>query len=166
MPEYLGVIGAASGGPAILNDADLILLVGGRVDYRLGYLKPPAIKEEARVIRIDRDPGELNQGVVPDVGILGDPSMVLQQVRDEWLRRHLAIRIDWLREAQTRSPAVPQPLGQGSCSEPHDGSPSRRSNPWFADRRDDLPDRRWQHRPVGPCAPLGSIPRALAHLRG
>ena len=114
-----GVIGAASGGPALLPDADLILLVGSRVDYRLGYLKPPAVKEKVRVIRIDRDPGELNQGVLPDVGILGDPSMVLHQVRDEWLRRHLPNRTDWLREAQSRTqrfhsrwakPAAPSPM--------------------------------------------------------
>jgi acetolactate synthase-1/2/3 large subunit len=90
MPEYLGVIGAASGGPALLTDADLILLVGSRVDYRLGYLKPPAVKEKARVVRIDRDPAELNQGVLPDVGILGDPSMVMRQMRDEPGRLHPA----------------------------------------------------------------------------
>jgi acetolactate synthase I/II/III large subunit len=119
VPEYLGVIGAASGGPALLPDADLILLVGSRVDYRLGYLRPPAVKEKARVIRIDRDPRELNQGILPDVGILGDPAMVLHQVRDEWLRRHLPNRTDWLREAQTRTqrfhsrwakPPAPNPM--------------------------------------------------------
>jgi acetolactate synthase-1/2/3 large subunit len=119
MPEYLGVIGASSGGPALLTDADLILLIGGRVDYRLGYLKPPAVNEKTRVVRIDRDPAELNQGVLPDVGILGDPSMVLSQVRDEWLRGHLSTRTDWLREAQTRAqrfharwakPPAPSPM--------------------------------------------------------
>ena len=80
MPEYLGVIGAASGGPAVLADADLILLIGGRVDYRVGYLRPPAVAASARVVRIDRDPAELNQGVLPDVGILGDPAPVLHQL--------------------------------------------------------------------------------------
>ena len=47
MPEYLGVIGAASGGPAVLADADMILLIGSRVDYRVGYLKPPAVSAAA-----------------------------------------------------------------------------------------------------------------------
>jgi acetolactate synthase-1/2/3 large subunit len=103
MAEYLGVIGAASGGPAVLSDVDLLVLVGCRVDYRLGYLKPPAVPATARVVRIDRDPVELNQGVLPDVGILGDPSVVLHQVWEEWLRRHLPVRADWLREAQNRN---------------------------------------------------------------
>jgi acetolactate synthase-1/2/3 large subunit len=103
MPEYLGVVGAASGGPSVLADADLLLLAGSRVDYRVGYVKPPAVSAKAHVIRIDCDPEELNQGVLPDLGILGDPSLVLHQVWEEWLRRHLPARTDWLREAQARN---------------------------------------------------------------
>jgi acetolactate synthase-1/2/3 large subunit len=103
VPEYLGVIGAASGGPPVLADADLIVMAGSRVDYRVGYLRPPAISTKARVIRIDRDPAELNQGVVPDLAILGDPSRVLHQLWEEWLRRHLPARAEWLREAQARN---------------------------------------------------------------
>ncbi|MFH1268022.1 MAG: thiamine pyrophosphate-binding protein, partial [Planctomycetota bacterium] len=121
-PEFLGVIGAASGGPRLLADADAVVLAGARVDYRVGYMKPPAVSESARVVRIDRDPGELNQGVSPDVGLLGDPAVVLAQLCDEWRRRDLAARTDWLKEAQRRnaeyrarwadSPATPPMTGQ------------------------------------------------------
>jgi acetolactate synthase-1/2/3 large subunit len=103
IPEFLGVLGAASGGPSLLADADLLVLVGSRVDYRVGYLKSPAVSARARVVRIDRDPAELNQGAVPDLGILGDPAVVLHQVWEEWLRRHLAARTAWLGEAQARN---------------------------------------------------------------
>ena len=103
MAEYLGVIGAASGGPAVLADADMILLIGSRVDYRVGYLKPPAVPAAARVVRTDRDPAELGQGVLPDVGILGDPALVLHQLWEEWLRRHLQARAEWLRQVQERN---------------------------------------------------------------
>ncbi len=103
IPEYLGVIGAASGGPAVLADADMILLIGSRVDYRVGYLKPPAVPAAARVVRTDRDPAELGQGVLPDVGILGDPALVLHQLWEEWLRRHLQARAEWLRQVQERN---------------------------------------------------------------
>jgi acetolactate synthase-1/2/3 large subunit len=122
IPEFLGVIGAASGGPALLADADAVLLAGARVDYRVGYMKPPAISATARVVRVDRDPAELNQGVSPDVGLLGDPAEVLAQLADEWQRRDLAPRSEWLREAQRRNaryrarwakaPAVPPMTGQ------------------------------------------------------
>jgi acetolactate synthase-1/2/3 large subunit len=52
-PVFLGIIGAASGGPAVLSDADCILLAGAQVDYRLGYLEPPAVRADARIFRID-----------------------------------------------------------------------------------------------------------------
>ena len=55
------------------------------------------------MIRIDRDPAELGQGVLPDVGILGDPALVLHQLWEEWLRRHLPARAEWLREVQDRN---------------------------------------------------------------
>src|SRR5262249_20834899 len=89
LAEFLGVIGAASGEPALLADADLILLAGARVDYRVGYLKPPAVSARARVLRLDREPSELNQGALPDLGLLGDVAVVLKQLTDEWQRRHL-----------------------------------------------------------------------------
>ncbi|MCI0463526.1 MAG: thiamine pyrophosphate-binding protein, partial [Gemmataceae bacterium] len=103
IPEFMGVIGAASGGPALLADADLIVLVGVHVDYRVGYLKPPAISAKARVVRIDRDPAEVYQGAVPELGLLGDPAVVLKQLWEEWLRRHLSARPAWLRETQARN---------------------------------------------------------------
>jgi len=122
IPEFLGVIGAASGGPSLLADSDVIVLVGARVDYRVGYVKPPAISDKARVLRVDRDPGELGQGVSPDVGLLGDPAVVLAQWHHEWQRRRLPARTDWLREAQRRNarfrarwataPATPPMTGQ------------------------------------------------------
>jgi acetolactate synthase I/II/III large subunit len=49
---FLGVIGAATGGPAILSDADCILLAGAENDYRIGYLQPPFVRTDARIFRI------------------------------------------------------------------------------------------------------------------
>jgi acetolactate synthase-1/2/3 large subunit len=46
-PVFMGVIGAATGGPAILSEADCILLAGAPADYRIGYLQPPAIGANA-----------------------------------------------------------------------------------------------------------------------
>lgn len=54
-PVFLGVIGAATGGPAVLADADCIVMVGAECDYRVGYLEPPAIRPDARVVRCRGD---------------------------------------------------------------------------------------------------------------
>ena len=62
-PEFMGVIGAATGGPNLLAEADLIILAGVHFDYRIGYLQPPAVHSHAGIVRIDIDPAELSRGV-------------------------------------------------------------------------------------------------------
>jgi acetolactate synthase-1/2/3 large subunit len=47
---FLGVIGAASGGPSLLRDADVVVLAGAAPDYRLGFLQPEALSGEARIL--------------------------------------------------------------------------------------------------------------------
>src|SRR5207248_4735885 len=54
-PNFLGIIGATTGGPAILSDADCILLAGAENDYRIGYLKPPSVRLDAGIFRIGAD---------------------------------------------------------------------------------------------------------------
>jgi acetolactate synthase-1/2/3 large subunit len=50
-PMFCGVVGAASGGAQILGEADCILIAGAEADYRLGYLRPPAVRRDARLLR-------------------------------------------------------------------------------------------------------------------
>jgi thiamine pyrophosphate-dependent acetolactate synthase large subunit-like protein len=52
---FMGVVGAATGGPAVLSDADCILLAGAEIDYRIGYLQPPFVRADARIFRIGGD---------------------------------------------------------------------------------------------------------------
>ena len=49
-PVFLGVIGAATGSPPYLSEADCIVMAGAEVDYRLGYLRPPAVQSDARIL--------------------------------------------------------------------------------------------------------------------
>jgi len=105
VPEYLGVIGAASGGPKLLSEADVILLVGTQVDYRVGYMQPPAVARDVLVIRIDCEPSQIDQGVSANVGLLGDPASILSQLCEEWQRLDLRPRKGWLAEAQRRNAA-------------------------------------------------------------
>lgn len=50
---FMGVIGAATGGPELLYEADCIVLAGAQNDYRLQFLQPGAIREDARVVTMD-----------------------------------------------------------------------------------------------------------------
>ncbi len=72
-PVFLGVIGAATGGPRLLADADCVVMAGAQADYRVEYLRGL----NAAVVRIDAGWSELGTLSLP-----GWP--------------------DWLREAQRR----------------------------------------------------------------
>ena len=102
LEEFMGVLGAATGGPGLLADADLILLAGAHFDYRLGYLRPPAIREDARIIRIDADPAELHRGAEAHLSILGDSRSVLGQLHEECQGHKAPPHASWLEEAKKR----------------------------------------------------------------
>ena len=96
--EFAGFLGAASGEPDLLGRADLLILAGARVDYRVGYLRPPAVREDARIIRISADADELGQGRAADAAILGDPASVFEQLSAGGIRAH----DPWRKEARER----------------------------------------------------------------
>ena len=100
--EFLGVIGAASGGPDLLGEADLVLLVGAAADYRVGFLQPPGISGDATVIRIDIDPGRLHHLPSNGLAILADPAAALQQLDSACTEQQIRGFESWLAETRTR----------------------------------------------------------------
>ena len=103
LPQFMGVIGSASGSPRLLDTADLVILAGARVDYRIGYLQPPATRPDLQIIRISADSGELLQGVEPHIAIHGDPASVLGQLSALLPARPTSAQVHWLQEAQRRN---------------------------------------------------------------
>jgi acetolactate synthase-1/2/3 large subunit len=99
---FAGVVGADSGGPRILPDADLVIMVGARVDYRIGYAQSPAMNPKARLVRIDVDENRINQGRDPHVGIAADIGLALKTLRENLSRRGFDPHIEWLEEAKRR----------------------------------------------------------------
>ena len=102
LQEFMGVVGAATGGPNLLADADMIILAGVHFDYRVGYLQPPAVRPNAKVVRIDIDPAELSRGVKAQLTIQGDSRSVLLQLLEEVRRGGTPPHTPWLKEAQAR----------------------------------------------------------------
>ncbi|MFP4057232.1 MAG: thiamine pyrophosphate-binding protein [Candidatus Brocadiia bacterium] len=110
---FMGAVGAASGQPRLLADADLVVLAGARVDYRLGYCLPPAVPDEATIVRIDVDPAELRSGIEPHLKLLGDPCTVLGQLAHATRRLEAQPHTEWLQEAQRRRQEFTRPwLGE------------------------------------------------------
>lgn len=103
IPQYVGVTrGGHATNSALpkLAEADLLLAVGARIDYRVGRGRPPMFPPSAQVIHVDIDPAELGRNLVPDVGIVGDPRTVLGQMVEEVLRRGLSPWRGWLAEVR------------------------------------------------------------------
>jgi acetolactate synthase-1/2/3 large subunit len=62
------------------READLLLLVGTRINYVVGHLAPPRFNTSARLIQVDIDPAEIGHNHPADVGIVGDARAVLRQL--------------------------------------------------------------------------------------
>lgn len=101
---------------AAFQEADVILFVGTLMDFRLRYGRG---FEQARVIDIDVDPGEIGRNRGAEVGIEGDPRSVLEQISGEmgdtryehphWLRglRDHETKVAEMRQKWLHSDAVP-----------------------------------------------------------
>lgn len=64
------------------READVILVVGTRLNYVIGHLAPPRFRADARVIQVDIEPAEIGHNRPADVGIVGDAGAVLGQLAD------------------------------------------------------------------------------------
>lgn len=80
--HFMGVVGAASGEPPLLEEADLLIIAGADVDYRLRYMDRPPLREDLKVIRIDTDAGRLYRAIAPDVALLADPKSALAAIAE------------------------------------------------------------------------------------
>lgn len=68
---------------AKVRDADLVLLLGRKQDFTIGFCKPPHVAADAKIIQIDPSPPEIgrNRGVA--VGMVGDVTSILEQLTRE-----------------------------------------------------------------------------------
>lgn len=101
-----------------LRESDLIVLVGGRVDYLIEHGQPPVVNPNARLVQIDLEPEEIGHNRDVDVGIMGDAKAVLRQLTKALDQRgsHTE-RLAWvarLQEERRRAEAALVPLLQSA----------------------------------------------------
>jgi len=65
-----------------LGAADLVLVLGAPLDFRLGYGRPPTFSEQAKVVMIDVDAAELGRNRPLELGLVADTGVGLRQARD------------------------------------------------------------------------------------
>lgn len=96
-----------------LSQADVAVLIGTEIDFRLNYGAPPLFNREGKVIQIDIDQTQIGRNREIDVGILGDTKEVLKQLLAELDRRGVRKRKTWLekvRAAETERTKALEPL--------------------------------------------------------
>jgi acetolactate synthase-1/2/3 large subunit len=64
------------------READLVMVVGTRLNYVIDYASPPRFAEDLRVIQVDVDPNEMGRTRHVDVGLVGDAAAVLGQLTE------------------------------------------------------------------------------------
>jgi acetolactate synthase-1/2/3 large subunit len=65
-----------------LSHADVVLVLGTPLDFRLGYGRPPTFAADAKVAMIDVDPTELGRNRALELGIAGDIDAILRQLTE------------------------------------------------------------------------------------
>lgn len=68
---------------AAFRDADLIMIIGTRMNYIIGHAAPPRFNADAKIIRIDIDADEIAQSPRKlDMGVVADAKVALAQLTD------------------------------------------------------------------------------------
>ncbi len=66
-----------------IRDADLVILLGRKQDYTIGFCRPPNVAAGAKIIQIDPSAAEIGRNRGVNVGMVGDVTSVLQQLTEE-----------------------------------------------------------------------------------
>lgn len=84
------------------GNADVVLVLGAPLDFRLGYGTTPTFAEDARVAMVDADPTELGRNRPLEVGLACDIDLTLRALVDA-VPKDLAGRVDpWLARVRGR----------------------------------------------------------------
>ena len=83
-----------------LSQADVAVIIGTEIDFRMNYGAPPLFNPEGKVIQIDIDPTEIGHNRNIDVGIVGDAREVLLQLMAELEGKKMAGRTAWLEKVR------------------------------------------------------------------
>ncbi len=90
-----------------LEESDLVMMLGGRLDNQMNFGNPPLFSKNSRLICINGSPEELEQNRSADQILLSDPSAFLEALMDfgnsrtskergEWYSLQKILRQEWV----------------------------------------------------------------------
>jgi acetolactate synthase-1/2/3 large subunit len=85
-----------------LSQADLVIVLGTPLDFRLGYGRPPTFAETAEVVMVDCDPSELGRNRPLALGLAGHIGVILRQLQDALLAGLVSRFEPWLRAVRKK----------------------------------------------------------------
>jgi len=68
---------------AKVREADVVLLLGRKQDFTIGFCRPPHVAADAKIVQVDPSPLEIGRNRGVSVGMVGDVSSVLDQMTEE-----------------------------------------------------------------------------------
>lgn len=77
-------LGPLSEGGFQIMQADVVVLVGTKLDASVTMGGPPLFAGTEKLIQIDIEPASVGLNRMPDVGLIGDARVVLEQLADAW----------------------------------------------------------------------------------
>lgn len=66
-----------------IGEADVILLIGARLNWILHFGKPPRFDKDVRILQIDIEPEEISTNVPAEVAMVGDAKSIVGQLNAE-----------------------------------------------------------------------------------
>ena len=106
---YMGLADIHQYPPSVkaLEESDLVMMLGGRLDNQMNFGNPPLFPKNNRLICINGSPEELEQNRSADQILLSDPTAFLEALmdfgksrtskeRDEWYSFQKILRHEWV----------------------------------------------------------------------
>jgi acetolactate synthase-1/2/3 large subunit len=79
----------------LIKEADLVLILGKKLDFSVNYGQPPLLPADAKLIQVDPSPAELGRNRGVDIAMLGDIRVIVEQLADE-AAKHTWTDLPWL----------------------------------------------------------------------
>jgi 2-hydroxyacyl-CoA lyase 1 len=98
-----------------LQNADVIFLLGARLNWILHFGRPPRYRPDVRVVQLDIAPEEIGQNVPAEVALVGDGQAIVRQInraleQDPWQYPEETVWRSGLANSAAQNAAVTEPM--------------------------------------------------------